>query len=350
MRQVTRNNQRASRTCALWLALCVIAFWFSSRPSAITNAPSLLAVPGVVAGVPFSTTAYSCANLTKRPNETVVALIEGNPWFLHANDAITTAVLKHGGFEFELAKYIEEAFDASQDGIFVDIGANVGILTRVVLAAGRDVIAVEALPDNARLLHCSAYMNRWSNTLTVYNVPLTEPGVHDTYCVCRPLGNPSDGILVPREKVLSETDPLRATHPLLCGTSDSQPEKNHCAEELVAITLDELKIKRPIAIMKLDVEGMECVALKGAASTLKTSRPCTILAEFNPGLQKFSTCSIFDMAEYMAGEDYFPHAWEGMDGCSNAVVTYDGLAARDVPGELHNLCWKPKIMPAHCKR
>ena len=125
---------------------------------------------------------------------------------------------------------------------------------------------------------------------------------------------------------------------VLCGTSDSQPEKNQCAEELDAITLDELKIKKPIAIMKLDVEGMECVALKGAASTLKTSRPCIILTEFNPGLQKFSTCSIFDMAEYMAGEDYFPHAWEGMDGCSNAAVTYDGLAARDVPGELHNLC------------
>ena len=39
---------------------------------------------------------------------------------MHANDAITTAVLKYGGFEFELAKYNEEALlDASQDGIFV---------------------------------------------------------------------------------------------------------------------------------------------------------------------------------------------------------------------------------------
>ena len=209
---------------------------------------------------------------------------------LHGADAITEAILQHGQFEPNIAAEIVATMSrASNDSVFVDVGANVGVMTMAALAAGHNAIAIEALPGNVRLIHCSAALNGFNEQLQVHNVALTSPQHEgsDKYCVCGPPGNPSDGIMIPYEQ--------RLTHPYCKETV----KRDGCVAELTAVTMDTLlrDTTAPIGVLKADVEGFEYMVLKGATQTLKRLRPCLIITEYNVLLFKVNAVSKNNKAE-----------------------------------------------------
>lgn len=268
--------------------------------------------------------------------------VDGNPWLFHSGDAITSTVKAKGTFEPAIGNLIRRQLSIA-DGMMVDIGANVGVMTSVALSLGREVVAVEALPDNANLLRCSADHNGWATLLKLHNTPLADPASKsERFCVCRPIGNPSDGILVPFTQF--------ADHPF-CG-GDQRKTKGameHCAEEMKSITLDEIlgSGSNPIAFMKMDIEGNECRVLKGAAATLRGGNPCTILTEYNPGLQQYTNCTLIDMIDHMKLLGYLPHTFQ-RQGCSLKELTSVQAGKMSAPGSVHNICWKPLLVPKHC--
>ena len=267
-------------------------------------------------------------------------MLEGNKWLFHADDLITKSVVGNGFFEKPISEFIRRSMSIS-DGILVDVGANVGVMTSVALFMGRKVVAVEALPDNALMLWCSASIHGLNGNLKIYNVPLADTrGASEILCVCRPQGNPSDGILVRKEEF--------EEHPY-CGGEKGTVKT--CEEELESVTFDELQISEPIAFMKMDIEGNECRALEGSLSTIISGAPCVIHTEFNPSLQVYSNCSMHRSMQTMAALGYSPHIflWHDQD-CSSAELTLEGLQEIDVPGAINNICWKPQVPAAHCNK
>ncbi len=157
--------------------------------------------------------------------------------------------------------------------LFLDIGANMGFFTLLAAASGWTTIAVEALPANAQLLSHSLRFNGLSSRVTLHNRVVGEPGASAHLCVCRPPGNPSNGILVPLA--------AKRDHPF-CRDA---PED--CEAAARGATLDELVPEGvPVALMKLDVEGYELPALRGASRLLSRQRPCGVVAELNPLLMR----------------------------------------------------------------
>ena len=270
-------------------------------------------------------------------DEGVLLSLQGTPWLFAKEDFITQAVQSTGSFEPDIFLMIQRQLNISLEGILVDIGANVGAMTSAALSMGRKVVAIEALPDNANLLWCSADNLDRTHLLNLYNVPLADPSKAPvSFCVCRPPGNPTDGVLVPKAKFAEVCSGLLKTD-------------QRCDDELQAATLDDLRIADPIAVMKIDVEGNECRILKGSAATIRDSKPCVVLSEFNPGLQIHSGCSIFEMADFMASIGYLPYNFPGESSgeCSSTEITRDLMADMNVPGHLYNICWKPRLNPSH---
>ena len=296
-----------------------------------------------------ATASFVCLNVQRhaptlsftRPRVTtcdgaVIGLVRGRKWYLHGDDLVTQSIMATHDFEATLGSFIRHSLSVHR-GIFVDIGANVGIMTMSALELGRRVVAVEALPSNARLLRCSVALNGYSRLLKLHTVPLSAPNrEHEKYCVCRPIGNPSDGILVPESQISS--------HPL-CS-------HKKCESMVKSSTIDQLNIADSVGLMKIDVEGFECSILSGAEELLRSSKkPCVIVAEFNPTLQNRNGCPIHHMIRFMASWNYHPFNFDHTRGtCALAKLTEEEVDAMDVPGSLHDICWKPgsDSLPEHC--
>lgn len=135
-------------------------------------------------------------------------------------------------WDSELQLLLQAVIDPSrpkEGALFLDVGANMGFFTLLAAASGWTAIAVEALPANAQLLDHSLRVNGLSSRATVHNRIVGAPGAAARLCVCRPPGNPSNGILVPPAS--------RRGHPF-CGDA---PEEECEAAAAGRATLDELR-------------------------------------------------------------------------------------------------------------
>jgi FkbM family methyltransferase len=135
---------------------------------------------------------------------------------------------------------------------FVDVGANIGVHTfrasRIVGAAGR-VVAIEANPENARLLSYTALVNDVENVQVLPFACSTELG--STYFT-NMIG--SNGGVVP-----STADELATGRGFVVPT----------------VKLDDLGLSR-VDVMKIDVEGAEGLVTEGGAHIIQRDRPVVI--------------------------------------------------------------------------
>jgi FkbM family methyltransferase len=148
-------------------------------------------------------------------------------------------------------------------GAFLDVGANIGLITipvAVRLPAGVPVFAVEAIRSNFEVLEA----NIAANGLNAAVRP-----------ICIGLGSTSKDVFVQ----LEGDDPSRT------GTASILPERFDFQRIPLAIRpLDDLiadgTIASDIGLVKIDTDGYDVEVLRGAVGMLRASRP-TILAELN---------------------------------------------------------------------
>ncbi len=142
--------------------------------------------------------------------------------------------------------------------VVLDIGANIGYytlqLSRLVGAEGL-VIAVEPHPANFHLLHLNLRLNG------VTNVHLVQAAISD----CE-----GEGMLFE-----AEGSNWHSLHPTERTSGKGIP--------VLTLTIDGLvrQIGRPIALIRMDIEGWEHRALMGAQKTLTRYRPAIVL-EIHP--------------------------------------------------------------------
>lgn len=158
------------------------------------------------------------------------------------DDHIVKLMAKSGTFyEIDLLKYIEAIQDVLPSGVIVDVGANIGNHT-VFLAEflGRPVVAFEPNPDVLFLLQRNLEVND-------ARVRVVEKGLG---------AKPGRGTAV----VVDEAN---------VGTA----RLDTSGGDLEIVTLDAELCGEQVALIKVDVEGMELQVLQGAVETLKQSQP-----------------------------------------------------------------------------
>jgi FkbM family methyltransferase len=182
-----------------------------------------------------------------------------------AADCITRHIYRIGAHEPHITRYLLDNVSVGADEVALDVGANIGwysVLLDRVSAPGARVLAFEPDPGSYRLLRLNLEANHTEH-VTAMNVALGDkPGV----------------ALLHRYR-----DSNNGRHTLLEGnTSGGTVEVP--VETLRDVWERERLGVRPVALLKIDVEGFECLVLRGAGDLLKRCRH--VLLEYSPeGLQ-----------------------------------------------------------------
>jgi FkbM family methyltransferase len=208
-----------------------------------------------------------------RPETCVVKLRSGALIQVDPTDYLQLMIYYLGTFEPHCLRYLKAC--VGKGATIVDVGANIGLFTLegslAVGPSGR-VISVEAAPSNARVLRGSIQLNGMGN-VSVIEVAAGEARGMATLT----LGSEGNqgmftlGSVTGKEKYDVEVRPL---------------------DEL----LDERKICS-VDFMKMDIEGSEYRALRGAERTLRTHQPVLLIELNESALQKCqsSTSQVKDL-------------------------------------------------------
>jgi FkbM family methyltransferase len=180
-------------------------------------------------------------------------------WLAHdALDDPVVAAMSNGGLAddpcWQLVRHL-----TGPGATLVDLGAHVGTFALPMAAAGARVLAVEASPNNARLLRAAALRNNFEH-LEVVNAVITDRSGRTMFTPNGPYGHAS----LP-DDVRSGA---RAT----------------CPVEIRAATLDQLLGDRGwsrVDVVKLDLEGSELRALAGMQRLLTGPEPPVLVLECN---------------------------------------------------------------------
>jgi FkbM family methyltransferase len=178
------------------------------------------------------------------------------------------------------------------DGVFVDVGANIGFYVcavgAAVAATGGEVIAFEPVASNRRRLRKNVALNRLGGVVTV--VPLAL-GAEPRRLVMRrvPIGRAANAV---GENMFSAWD-----------REDVDRHGWH-SEEVDVVPLDEWSHRlRRCDVLKIDVEGADLLVLLGATRTIHRFRP-VIFAEFNPYWMRQIGQSLDDVRRFARGSGY----------------------------------------------
>lgn len=160
---------------------------------------------------------------------------------------------------------------------FVDVGANIGSYSLNIASEykkkGVEVVAIEAHPENFKALE----RNIKCNGLT--NVKIVNKAVSDRKGIVNLYERSFDGVRAGSE-VYSLFDTFMRNLP------------NGKTIEIECDTLDNILAGSKVDVMKIDIEGAEVLALKGATNTLKSLRKIIVeihgdnFAEVNEILQR----------------------------------------------------------------
>ncbi|GAX81658.1 hypothetical protein CEUSTIGMA_g9086.t1 [Chlamydomonas eustigma] len=158
--------------------------------------------------------------------------------------------------------------------LVLDVGANIGIHSLWFAALGHETHCFEPLKQNFALLHCS-----------VINNPYLQPNIH--------LNNFGLGL---RNKTVcmsvnSDVNNMGGTRVMVSRVNQGQQvSEPSCSPELESSmrTLDwywrSVLNKRPVFMMKVDVEGYEPYVVMGGAAMFRESPPKVLMLEFTPNL------------------------------------------------------------------
>jgi FkbM family methyltransferase len=162
----------------------------------------------------------------------------------------------------------------------LDVGANIGFFAmHMASIAGPEghVTAYEPIEANAALLDRSIHENRFGDRITLRRAAAgAEAGeVRLTY-------------------VPLESGSRNSGGAYFLGEERTVPH-HHETVTVPMVRLDEEPVRRPVRFVKIDVEGAEPLALRGARDLLGADRP-VVLSEINPRqLDRVAGCSPQDL-------------------------------------------------------
>ena len=232
-------------------------------------------------------------------------------FYVHRRDDIGRHIAKYGEHEPVLTRFIGERLAAGKPGLFIDVGANLGWHT---LHAARHatvecVLAFEPDAFNASLLARNLAANRIDNVIVRVAAVGAAAGAGRLYRY-----KPSN----------------LGRHSLICdhGLGSSPVALVGLDGALENLRLD----RRPIRVLKIDVEGYEPAVIAGAARAL--ARTETVILEYSPALSRAAGLSLEQMLTQLDAAG-FSAARLDRDG---GIVALDGAAVKALDG-VTDLVW-----------
>jgi FkbM family methyltransferase len=174
-------------------------------------------------------------------------------------------LLLDGGWEPEVTAFIQATL--KPEGVFVDVGANLGyysILAGSLVGWGGKVYAFEPNPKLYDLLRKAVIANWMTSFVTSERIAVYEDTrVVDFFVSAHFAGNST---LAPLQVGEGEVDAIAKM-------------------EVQAISLDEYfaDIARPIDMVKIDVEGAELQVFRGMRGVLERNRDVVVVCEWSQG-------------------------------------------------------------------
>jgi FkbM family methyltransferase len=138
--------------------------------------------------------------------------------------------------------------------VFLDVGANVGVFTILALAAGANAIAVEPGSAAFAALERNVRSNGYLDRVDFRKVAVSDHIGHAKFSYCG--ASPTNHLIV-----------------------DEEPN----SIEVPLTTLDAIVDGRPIVLLKIDIEGFELPALRGATSVLSNKDLKAVIVEVDRG-------------------------------------------------------------------
>jgi FkbM family methyltransferase len=221
----------------------------------------------------------------------ITELPDGTRLFVDLADHAIGLAIARRRFEVDEADFVRRVVGSGE--IVVDAGANVGYFTMLLaslVGSGGKVHAFEPLERNAALLDRSVRENRFDDRVVVLRAAVGARSGQGQ-------------VLAIRDGLNSGTAFLSADPP---GAWDG-----YDAHAVPVVALDEYPFAGRLAFVKLDVEGAEMLAVRGACRRLRSDRP-VILAELNPvQLRRVSGCGPEELVGEIEELGYAAHRLAG---------------------------------------
>ena len=220
-------------------------------------------------------------------------------------DVVGRHIYKYGQHEPAMSAFLRRSVSVADGDLLIDIGANIGWYSMLFdrLCAGTDaqVLSFEPDPTNHAMLTQNIAMNDARHVRTFQ------------------LG-------------LSDNDAGAALHRFSdanLGRHSLLPINDHGSVDVATARLDDILAQPEFAgrtprLIKIDIEGFELVALRGAPETL--SRCPLVILEYSPGYMRQGGIEPGALLHYMRGLGFAASLLR--DG-QLAPVTVDELAASD---------------------
>jgi FkbM family methyltransferase len=226
---------------------------------------------------------------TNQPNVVIKELDGGLRLFIDLADHAIGLNIIRGRFERAEIAFVKSQLRPGQ--FVVDAGAHIGFFTmHMAQAVGAEghVFAFEPFRPNADLLERSAAENDWAPRITLERAAVGhESGWGDLTFAPHTL-NSGGAFLVGAGGALA----------------------GHAVEHVRTIALDDYPLRRPIALIKMDVEGAEPLLLRGAGRLIRQDRPVILTEVHDEQLARVSGSTARDFFATVTALGYSCHSIE----------------------------------------
>jgi FkbM family methyltransferase len=226
---------------------------------------------------------YPPAAARSLPADTEAAAWDGTLVHLDTSSYIEWMTYVRGGYERELQALMHRMVRPGDT--VIDVGANVGVhtcsLARRVGPAGL-VVAIEPLVELADRLEANLALNGLDNVKLIRVAASTQQGTAEIFPPQAGAANQGQGTLHPR------------------------PGLDRASRVVATDTIDNIAAELGLSgvrLIKVDVEGHELSALRGAEATLRAFRP-RVLFEYDATNYAAAGVTWGDIAGYLAGLNY----------------------------------------------
>lgn len=200
-------------------------------------------------------------------------------------DVVGRHIYKYHVHEAQLSKFLVTHLDVKPGDVIIDIGANIGwysVLLERMSPSGVDLFSFEPDPLNFELLIDNLEMNDSAKVRPVQKALAAEAGVMQLY--------QHDQNNLGRHSLLALQD---------------GPTVDVETTTLDAFWAEQNLGERTPRFIKIDIEGYELHALRGAASVL--ARCPTVLCEFSPEYMRQGGIEPADLIDLMTGHGFEAH-------------------------------------------
>nr|GLL27263.1 uncharacterized protein LOC109156409 [Ipomoea trifida] len=191
---------------------------------------------------------------------------------------------------------LENKRNEGSKGIFVDVGANVGMATFAAAVMGFKVLAFEPVFENLQKICEGVYFNRVGELVEIYEAAASDQ-----------LGN----IILHKLVGRLDNSAISATGAKLAFKSNEE-----IAVEVKTVPLDDVILEsEPVLLLKIDVQGWEYHVLKGASKLLsrKKSEAPYLIYEEDERLLRASNSSAKEIRDFLQTVGYHNCTKHGTD-------------------------------------